>query len=291
MTTDQAQEGLVKYIKGMALSAAVALVAACATTPTVSPEVSEAHARVESLAQSPLAGQVANEDLTAARSALAQAEAAQSKHKDAALVSHLAYIARRNADIGLERVHEAEAKQRISKAESDRNAVLMQARAAEAQSAKAEAQVSRESALQAHAELEDLQQQYEALAAKQTERGMVLTLGDVLFDTAQATLKPGAATMIERLSTFLNQNAETRIRIEGHTDSVGSEAYNEDLSRRRAQAVADALTDRGITRDRIDVAARGEGFPVVGNETAAGRQQNRRVEIVFSGPEGTFAKG
>lgn len=280
-----------KYIKGMAVSAALALVAACATTPTVSPEVSEAHARVESLAQSPLAGQVANEDLAAARSALAQAEAAQSKHEDAALVSHLAYIARRNADIGLERVQEAEAKQRISKAESDRNAVLMQARTAETQSAKADAEASRESALQAHAELEDLQQQYEALAAKQTERGMVLTLGDVLFDTAQATLKPGAATMIERLSTFLNQNAETRIRIEGHTDSVGSEAYNEELSRRRAQAVADALADRGIARDRIDVAARGEGFPVVGNETAAGRQQNRRVEIVFSGPEGTFAKG
>jgi outer membrane protein OmpA-like peptidoglycan-associated protein len=291
MTTAQAQEGLMKYINGMAVSAALALAAACATTPTVSPEVSEAHARVESLAQSPLAGQVANEDLAAARSALAQAEAAQSKHEDAALVSHLAYIARRNADIGLERVQEAEAKQRISKAESDRNAVLMQARTAETQSAKADAEASRESALQAHAELEDLQQQYEALAAKQTERGMVLTLGDVLFDTAQATLKPGAATTIERLSTFLNQNAETRIRIEGHTDSVGSEAYNEDLSRRRAQAVADALTDRGIARDRIDVAARGEGFPVVGNETAAGRQQNRRVEIVFSGPEGTFAKG
>ncbi|HTL49054.1 MAG TPA: OmpA family protein [Steroidobacteraceae bacterium] len=280
-----------KYIKGMAVSAALALVAACATTPTVSPEVSEAHARVESLAQSPLAGQVANEDLTAARSALAQAEAAQSKHEDAALVSHLAYIARRNADIGLERVQEAEAKQRISKAESDRNAVLMQARTAETQSAKADAEASRQSALQAHAELEDLQQQYQELAAKQTERGMVLTLGDVLFDTAQATLKPGAATIIERLSTFLNQNAETRIRIEGHTDSVGSEAYNEELSRRRAQAVADALADRGIARDRIDVAARGEGFPVVGNETAAGRQQNRRVEIVFSGPEGTFAKG
>jgi outer membrane protein OmpA-like peptidoglycan-associated protein len=291
MTTAQAQEGLMKYIKGMAVSAALALVAACATTPTVSPEVSEAHARVESLAQSPLAGQVANEDLTAARSALAQAEAAQSKHEDAALVSHLAYIARRNADIGLERVQEAEAKQRISKAESDRNAVLMQARTAETQSAKADAEASRQSALQAHAELEDLQQQYQELAAKQTERGMVLTLGDVLFDTAQATLKPGAATIIERLSTFLNQNAETRIRIEGHTDSVGSEAYNEELSRRRAQAVADALADRGIARDRIDVAARGEGFPVVGNETAAGRQQNRRVEIVFSGPEGTFAKG
>jgi outer membrane protein OmpA-like peptidoglycan-associated protein len=253
--------------------------------------VNEARARIATLAQSPLAMQAANEDLAAARSALTQAEAAQNKHEDAEIVSHLAYIARRNADIGLERVHEAEARQRISKAESERNAVLMQARAAEAQSAKAQADVSRESALQAHAELEDLQQQYAALAAKQTERGMVLTLGDVLFDTAQATLKPGATTTIERLATFLSQNTGTRIRIEGHTDSVGTEAYNEELSRRRAQAVADALTDRGIARDRIDVAARGEGYPVVGNETAAGRQQNRRVEIVFSNPSGSFATG
>jgi outer membrane protein OmpA-like peptidoglycan-associated protein len=281
----------VKYVREVAVGAAVALITSCATTPTVSPEVNEARARVATLAQSPLAAQAANEDLAAARSALTQAEAAQNKHEDAEIVSHLAYIARRNADIGLERVHEAEARQRISKAESERNAVLMQARAAEAQSAKAEAEVSRESALQAHAELEDLQQQYAALAAKQTERGMVLTLGDVLFDTAQATLKPGAATTIERLATFLNQNTGTRIRIEGHTDSVGTEAYNEELSRRRAQAVADALTDRGIARDRIEVAARGEGFPVVGNETAAGRQQNRRVEIVFSNPSGSFATG
>jgi outer membrane protein OmpA-like peptidoglycan-associated protein len=281
----------VKSIRIVAATAVIAL-AACATTPAVSPQVmNEARARVESLASNPLAAEAANDDLAAARSALGQAEQAQAKHEDAELVAHLAYLARRNAEIGLERVHEAEARQRIAKSEAERNAVVAQARAAEAQAAKAEAQVSRESALQAHAELEDLQHQYEALAAKQTERGMVLTLGDVLFDTAQATLKPGAATTIERLATFLNQNTGTRIRIEGHTDSVGTEAYNEELSRRRAQAVADALTDRGIARDRIDVAARGEGFPVVGNETAAGRQQNRRVEIVFSNPSGSFATG
>lgn len=278
-----------KIIQNLVVSVALGLAAACATTPVVSPQVNEARQRVESLATNPLAAQAANEDLAAARSALAQAEQAQAKHEDEALVAHLAYLARRHAEIGLERVHEAEAKQRIAKAETERNAVVMQARAAEAQAAKAEAQVSRESALQAHAELEALQRQYAELAAKQTERGMVLTLGDVLFDTAQATLKPGAATEIDRLATFLKENGDTRIRIEGHTDSVGTEAYNEELSRRRAQAVADALTDRGIAADRIEVVARGEGFPVVSNGTSAGRQQNRRVEVVFSNPSGTFA--
>ena len=278
-----------KSIKALAAAATIALVAACATTPEVSPQVNEARTRVESLATNPLAAQAANEDLAAARSALAQAEQAQAQREDAEIVAHLAYLARRNAEIGLERVHEAEAKERIAKAETERNAVVMQARSAEAEAAKAEAQASRESALQAHAELENLQQQYAALAAKQTERGMVLTLGDVLFDTAQSTLRPGAATEIDRLGTFLKENADTRIRIEGHTDSVGTEAYNEELSRRRAQSVADALIDRGVATDRIEVVARGEGFPVVSNDTSAGRQQNRRVEVVFSNPSGTFA--
>ena len=277
------------FMRNIAAGAAVALLAACATMPEASPQVNEARARVESLAQAPLAAQAAHEDLAAARSALAQAEQAQAKHEDAELVAHLAYLARRHADIGLERVHEAEARQRIAKAEAERNTVLMQARAAEAKAAQAEAQASRESALQARAQLEDLQQQYRELAAKKTDRGMVLTLGDVLFDTDQATLKPGAATEIERLSTFLKENADTRIRIEGHTDSVGTEAYNEALSRRRAEAVADALTDRGIAPERIEIVARGEGFPVVGNDTAAGRQQNRRVEVVFSDPGGKFS--
>jgi len=268
---------------------ALAALAACATTPTVSPEVNEAKAKVEALAQQPLAAQAANEDLVAARSALSQAQQAQTKREDPEIVAHLAYLASRHADIGLERVQEAEARARINKAEAQRNAVVLEARAAEAKSAHAEAQAASESAVQAHAELEDLQRQYDALAAKQTDRGMVLTLGDVLFDTAQATLKAGAATTMERIAAFLKEHAGTRVRIEGHTDSVGSEAYNEDLSRRRAQAVADSLTGFGVSSDRIDVVPRGEGFPVVGNDTAAGRQQNRRVEVVFSNPEGSFA--
>ncbi len=277
------------HFRHFVAAATLMLAAACATTPTVSPQLNEARARVESLQSNPLAAQAANEDLAAARASFAQAEQAQSQHQDAEIVAHLAYLARRHADIGLERVHEAEARQRIAKAETERNAVLMQARAAEAQAAKAEAQASRESAVQAHAELENLQQQYAELAAKQTERGMVLTLGDVLFDTAKSTLKPGAATEIDRLASFLKQNSDTRVRIEGHTDSVGTEEYNEELSRQRAQSVADALTDRGIAGDRIEIVARGEGFPVVSNATSAGRQQNRRVEVVFSNPGGTFA--
>jgi outer membrane protein OmpA-like peptidoglycan-associated protein len=127
--------------------------------------------------------------------------------------------------------------------------------------------------------------------AKQTERGMVLTLGDVLFDIAQATLKPGAVTVLDRVASFLNENKETKVMIEGHTDSRGSDQYNEELSQRRAQAVADALAFRGIDRSRVEALGRGEALPVASNDTSAGQQQNRRVELVFSDASGRFAGG
>jgi outer membrane protein OmpA-like peptidoglycan-associated protein len=276
-------------ISRFATCLAAALVAACATTPQVSPEVNEARARIATLAQSPLADQAAKQDLGAARSALAQAEQALEKGEDEEIVAHLAYLAERRAEIGIERVQEAEARQKIEKAESERDAVLLQARTTEARTAEAAAQASEQSALQSRAELEELERQYQALAAKKTERGMVLTLGDVLFDTDKATLKPGAMSEIERLANFLKQNPETRVRIEGHTDSVGEEAYNEELSRERAQAVANALGGLGVSSERTEIVAKGEGFPVVSNSTSAGRQQNRRVEIVFSDPAGSFA--
>jgi outer membrane protein OmpA-like peptidoglycan-associated protein len=275
-------------IPRLAAGLAALVLAACAAGPDTSPAVDEARTRVESLAQSPLAAQAANQDLSTARAALAQAEQALGEREDEELVTHLAYLAQRRAEIGLERVQEAEARQRIEKAEAERNAVLVESREAEARAAQAAAQTSRESALQARAELEGLREEYAALAAKQTDRGMVLTLGDVLFDTDAATLKPGAASEIERLAAFLGQHEELRIRIEGHTDSVGTDAYNQELSRRRAQSVADALVGRGVATGRIDIVGRGEGFPVVTNSTAAGRQQNRRVEIVFSDPAGSF---
>ena len=281
------------YLARISLGAAVAVLAACATTPKSLPELEQARARVETLAPNPLAQQAASRELTASRGALAQAEQALQDREDRETVVHLAYLAEQRAELGLARIDEAESRQRIEKAEAQRDKVLLasreaKARAAEqaAQAAEQAAQASQSEALQARAELESLQQQYAELAAKKTDRGMVMTLGDVLFDTDEATLKPGAAEIIERLASFLSRNETTRIRVEGHTDSTGDDAYNSELSRRRAQAVADALLTHSIPATRIDVVGRGEGFPVATNDTSAGRQQNRRVEIVFSDPEG-----
>jgi outer membrane protein OmpA-like peptidoglycan-associated protein len=281
------------HLARMTIGAAVTVLAACATTPDTIPELDEARARVQTLEQNPLAQQAASRDLTASRGALAQAEQALQDRQDRERIVHLAYLAEQRAELGLARVDEAESRQRIEQAEAERDKVLLEsreakARAAEqaAQAAEHAAQASQSEALQARAELESLQQQYAALAAKKTDRGMVMTLGDVLFDTDEATLKPGATEIITRLADFLTRNETTRIRVEGHTDSTGDDAYNTELSRRRAQAVADALMTRSIPANRVEVIGRGEGFPVATNDTSAGRQQNRRVEIIFSDPEG-----
>jgi outer membrane protein OmpA-like peptidoglycan-associated protein len=281
------------HLARMTIGAAVTVLAACATTPDTVPELDEARARVQTLEQNPLAQQAASRDLTASRGALAQAEQALQDRQDRERIVHLAYLAEQRAELGLARVDEAESRQRIEQAEAERDKVLLEsreakARAAEqaAQAAEHAAQASQSEALQARAELESLQQQYAALAAKKTDRGMVMTLGDVLFDTDEATLKPGATEIITRLADFLTRNETTRIRVEGHTDSTGDDAYNTELSRRRAQAVADALMTRSIPANRVEVIGRGEGFPVATNDTSAGRQQNRRVEIIFSDPEG-----
>jgi outer membrane protein OmpA-like peptidoglycan-associated protein len=134
----------------------------------------------------------------------------------------------------------------------------------------------------ARARAAKLQQELTDLQAKQTDRGMVLTLGDVLFDTGRAELKAGAFSTLDRLATFLRQNPERTVAIEGHTDSVGSDSFNQSLSERRAQAVRVALTSRGIDSGRVTAAGMGETKPVANNATAEGRQRNRRVEVVIS---------
>jgi outer membrane protein OmpA-like peptidoglycan-associated protein len=121
------------------------------------------------------------------------------------------------------------------------------------------------------------------LGARSTDRGTVVTLGDVLFDTASSTLNPGGMQQIQRLSTYLNANPSQTVRIEGHADSRGSEASNEALSQRRADAVRAALITAGVDPARMIAMGMGEALPVASNATAAGRQQNRRVEIVIQG--------
>jgi len=279
-------------------------VGACASTPKTLPEVEQARSDVQTLARDPQAEQSASKELSDSRSSLQAAETAlKNGKKEDAL--HYAYLASQQAQTGEARLSEERARAEVAKGEADRNRVLLEARtteaeraaadakaqAAQAEAARQQAEASRQQALASQAQSEDMQRQLADLQAKQTDRGMVLTLGDVLFDTGAATLKPGADSVIDRLSQFMAKNQDIKVMIEGHTDSRGSDEYNQDLSKRRAQAVQDALASRGIDRSRVNAVGKGEGFPVASNDNAAGRQQNRRVEIVFSDKQGQFASG
>jgi outer membrane protein OmpA-like peptidoglycan-associated protein len=267
------------------------LLGACAAAPQRSEQLEQARAQIQSLSQEPLAQEAAGRDLEAARKSLQQAEAALQQKQPPAIVDHLAYIARRHAEAGEARVSEARSRQEVARAQEDRNKILVDARTRDAQNAQAQAESSKSQAQAAQAQLASAQQQLADLQAKKTDRGVVVTLGDVLFDSGQATLKPGANLALNRLATFLNANPQTRIIIEGHTDSRGSDEYNEVLSERRARAVATELMSRGISADQLQTLGRGKGYPVASNDTPEGRQQNRRVEIVFSDSSGQFAQG
>jgi outer membrane protein OmpA-like peptidoglycan-associated protein len=258
-------------------------VTACATTPPHSDQLDEARTQVQALSQEPLAQQAAADDLHAAQGRLQQAEEALQQGKSLVIVDHYAYLAERHAEAGEARVSAATARQDLARAQEQRNQILLSSREQEAQAKAQEAAVAKEQLAQAQQQLADLK-------AKQTERGPVVTLSDVLFDTGAATLKPGADLSIDRLASYLKAHPQTKVLIEGHTDSQGSEEYNEALSQRRADAVEKALILRGVSPDMMSTVGRGKAYPVATNETAAGRQQNRRVEIVFSDASGRFAQ-
>jgi OmpA-OmpF porin, OOP family len=270
--------------KVMIVGAVAAAIAACASAPQRSEQVEQARAQIQTLSQDPMAQQSAGKDLDSARKALQDAEDALRQKKPPAVVDHYAYLARRHAEAGEARVSEAHSRQEVARAEDDRNKILMDSRTREAQNAQAQTASTQ-------AQLANAQQQLADLQAKQTDRGVVVTLGDVLFDTGQATLKPGADLAMNRLATYLSSNPQMKVLVEGHTDSRGSDEYNEALSERRASAVATALESRGISADQVRTSGRGKGYPVASNDTAEGRQQNRRVEIVFSDASGRFAQG
>lgn len=190
-------------------------------------------------------------------------------------------------------------------AQAQRDEQLIAARQAEAEEARLRAQAAQQAAEQQAAALADARaqaardqaliaqqetqlQELKELNAKQTERGMVITLGDVLFSVNKADLSPGGMRNVEKLASFLNKYPERKVLIEGHTDSTGSDSLNQALSERRAEAVRAALVGTGIAADRVTTRGYGKAYPVASNNTAAGRQLNRRVEIILSDESGNI---
>lgn len=143
---------------------------------------------------------------------------------------------------------------------------------------------------EAEARAAQLEAQLADLAAKKTERGIVITLGDVLFAIDQASLNADGMRIAQKLAVVLRDNPQRTVMVEGFTDSTGSAQHNQELSERRATAVRGALLGMGVARERVAVRGFGESFPVVGNDTASSRQLNRRVEIVLSDASGKIAQ-
>ena len=167
-----------------------------------------------------------------------------------------------------------------AKAEAEQARMAAQAETKRAEEARMAARAEAERAARAKAEADQLIKEMANLKAKQTERGIVLTMGEVLFATGKSDLSPAAMQSVNKLADFLQKHPNRNLLIEGHTDSTGSDELNMTLSQKRADAVKGALTKNGVSADRITSKGYGKKYPAATNDTPAGRSQNRRVEII-----------
>ncbi len=221
-----------------------------------------------------------------------RAEAERARRQQAELDAQNATAARAAAD--RERLEIERSRQEALKAQSDAEQARAAAEAArlaadaQAQQARAQAEQAQAAVAQAEQEKTTLRQQLReqlsvVLETRETARGLIVNVSDVLFDTGSATLKPGAREKLARVAGILASHPDLKIEIEGHTDSVGGDDYNQRLSERRAESVRAYLVQQKIPPASVGAEGLGESHPVASNTTAAGRQQNRRVELVVSG--------
>lgn len=307
-------------LHALALAASV-LLGACSTLPADNPTLMDARAAMERAQNNPQTRDLAAAELAAAGTALNRANEAFTRRDSASEVDHLAYLAKQRVSLAQQTGAQKAADAQLLSAEAERDRTRLAARTSEAEAAQRQAMSSQQDAqtaqrlaqssqqdaqaaqrsaaasrmdaqasqmqnADAQARAMQLEDQLRALNAKKTERGMVVTIGDVLFDSGRAELKPGSGRDMGKLADFFKANPQRTALVEGFTDSVGGEAANQDLSNRRAAAVQAALADLGVNRQRISTRGYGEAFPIAGNDNASGRQMNRRVEIVLSDESG-----
>jgi outer membrane protein OmpA-like peptidoglycan-associated protein len=280
-----------------AVAASLFALQGCQTAPKTNATLAAARAAVQAAESDPNVPKYAPSELDRARKLLVNAEsAAQENGATAKTSDHYAYLATQHARIAEKRAQEQVATARIKAGEVERQQILLTAREgeanqalAQARTAQSQAEQARNEALNAQSQMAQAQAESQRLAAAlqdlqaaQTQRGIVLTLDDVLFDTGKAQLKSGADRSLDQIAAFLNENPERRVQVEGFTDAQGTDDYNLELSQRRADSVAMAIIQRGIDAQRVRAMGFGEEFPVASNDSAGSRQLNRRVEIIVS---------
>ena len=297
-----------RRIGPMLLAALVAV--GCSTVPQRDAALENARVAVDGARTEPLVTTFAPVELRAASDAFYQAEATWRDLGDADRIRHLAYLAQQRAEIAQQAARMRAAEAAVASANLERDRVRSEARAFEAQQAQREATLaqmqadaarqsaqnaqtqaaiderradaSQQQAQDAERRTRMLEQLLAELNAQPTDRGLVVTLPDMLFDSGRADLKPGAVRTIERLAEYLQRNPSRGVAIEGFTDSVGNDAANRELSERRAEAVRMVLIDLGVAPSRMVVRGYGKAYPVASNDSPEGRQLNRRVEVVIS---------
>lgn len=282
---------------------AAATLAACSSVPDRNTALEQARTRVTAAQGNPQVGALAPEELKRATESLRVADKAWTDGSKTATIDHLSYMTVQRVAIAQEtassrasqavtagaaaerdkmrlaqRTDEADAAQRQLAASQQSNArKATELAAAEAATARDQARIER-----SDARASDLEAQLKDLNARKTDRGIVVTLGDVLFDSGQARLLPDGSRNMAKLADVFKRNPQRRATIEGYTDSVGAASANHDLSQRRADAVMNELVGQGVAADHLSTRAHGEANPTADNGTPAGRQMNRRVEIVFT---------
>jgi outer membrane protein OmpA-like peptidoglycan-associated protein len=204
-----------------------------------------------------------------------QMQAAQQAAQEAALAAHAAQ----------EQAQQSQQQAQAAQQQAQQSQQQAQAAQQQAQQTAAELERTRAELAEREAEARNLRMQQELArlaATKNEQRGLVVTLPGIFFDTGKSVLKAGAKNTLAKIAEQLKGNTDVRISIEGHTDSVGNEDKNMELSEKRANAVRDFLVNNGLPSDRVSATGKGAADPVASNKTAAGRLQNRRVELVIT---------
>lgn len=240
------------------------VLAGCAVAPPADrPELEELRADYAAISAVPEIARHAPVPLYEAEQAIVQAANAP----EAEEYDHQVYLARRYLDLAQAVTRQALAQLEVQRLSGQRDQLRLAERQREA--ARIEASTER------------LQAELAALETQQTERGIRITLDDILFDPGRANLSDSATFTFDTLALYLRQHPERRVVVEGHTDDTGSETFNFELSQRRAEEVKEALVERGVNADHVSAHGYGETQPVASNATNAGRQLNRRVEVII----------
>lgn len=260
-----------KMILSGGLLLSLALLAGCASQESQR-VLGDAEASFQQVKEDTDVLRSAPKDVIRASESLARAERLSSYWGSADDVAHYAYLSQRYSQIARQHADLNLNQERMARLELERERLQLALREAKLLGAQQQDQWREEQVVN--------------LAASETDRGLVMTLGDVLFDAGRTELKASANRTILKLVQFLQINPRRNIRIEGYTDNRGVAAENLELSRARAQAVADVLSDLGIDSKRMQVKGYGEAHPLAENASAKGRAQNRRVEILISDEQG-----